>query len=116
MGIVNSARGWIDQAVKSVPQAAIAWTSVCFVLEVLANPLDEAIANREGIVYVVSRMNWYWNLSRFLEETNEKSSGLRRQMENRIIDLYKNLLSYQMKTTCSCHRNWFVVSQGCAEA
>jgi hypothetical protein len=54
-------------------------------------------------------MNWYWNLSGLLLQENivdgGSSEGLRYQLEIRIIDLYKALLTYQMKSVCSYYRN-----------
>jgi hypothetical protein len=77
----------IDKAVQASPEAAIAWVSVCFALEVcvtattrtarclcviqiLTNPSTEASSNRRGISYVVSRMDWYENLSGLLLDEN----------------------------------------------
>jgi hypothetical protein len=67
--------------------------------KIFLNPITETKANRDGIVYVISRMNWYWNLSGLLLQENivdgGSSEGLRYQLEIRIIDLYKALLTYQ---------------------
>lgn len=71
----------------------------------LANPLNEAVTNRDGIAYVLSRMNWYWNLVPLLENTPEISAGLEGQLEVHIIDLYKDLLSYQMRSACLYYKN-----------
>jgi len=80
-----------------------------FCPEVLINPTKEAEANRTGIVYVIRRMNWYWNLSGLLLKENTvdggSSAGLRYELEKRIVDLYKALLSYQMKSVCSYYRH-----------
>ncbi|RYP25502.1 hypothetical protein DL767_008365 [Monosporascus sp. MG133] len=78
----------------------------------LANPITETRANREGIAYVVSRMEWYWQLSRLLLDENRddgKSAGLRDELEKHVIDLYKTLLSYQMKSVYSYYRSRHVV-------
>ena len=68
-------------------------------------------ANRKGIVYVVTRMDWYWSLSGLLLKENtfdEGASGdLRVQLEGRIVELYKALLAYQMKSCCSYFRKHF---------
>lgn len=54
-------------------------------------------------------MNWYWNLAYFLDEDQgDKSSGLRGHLEHQIIDLYKNLLSYQINSICLYYRNRFL--------
>lgn len=75
-------------------------------MQVLENPIDEASANRSGISYVVSRTDWYWNLSSLLlEESHEEHTELRGELEKHIVSLYKSLLSYQMRTICSCYRH-----------
>jgi N-terminal domain of NWD NACHT-NTPase len=59
-------------------------------------------------------MHWYWNLSSLLLKENTvdegSSAGLRRELEKRVIDLYRVLLSYQMKSVCSYYRNQFLGS------
>lgn len=61
-------------------------------------------ANRRGIVYVVTRMDWYWNLSSLLLKENTvdagASAGLQAQLSKRVIDLCKAILAYQMKSVC----------------
>ena len=107
--VVLSAKDIIGSAIQTVPQAALAWTGVCFALQILVNPTQETKANSEGIIYIISRMNWYWNLSSLLLKENIVDAGsfegLRSELENRIVDLYKTLLSYQMKSVCSYYRN-----------
>ncbi|KAL7822280.1 hypothetical protein V8C26DRAFT_390564 [Trichoderma gracile] len=72
-----------------------------------SNSLQEARANHEGIIYVVSRMDWYWHLAELLLDGNESESApsaLRSEMEKHIIDLYRKLLLYQMKSVCRYYR------------
>ncbi|KAJ2971142.1 hypothetical protein NUW58_g9500 [Xylaria curta] len=74
----------------------------------LANPITETRANCEGIAYVVSRMEWYWQLSKLLLDENRndgKSAGLQNELEKHVIGLYKTLLSYQMKSVYSYYRS-----------
>ncbi|KAK3955856.1 hypothetical protein QBC32DRAFT_321280, partial [Pseudoneurospora amorphoporcata] len=106
---VLSAKNTISAAIQAVPQAALAWTGICIALEMLANPIKATEANRKGINYVVKRMDWYWNLSTSLlrdpiNNINELS-GMRGELENQIVDLYKALLSYQIKSVCAYYRN-----------
>jgi len=111
MRVFLSAKDIVRSAVEAFPHAALAWTGVCFALQILSNPTDESKANREGIIYVISRMEWYWRLSELLfEENNAKVDGesftaLQFELKNRIVDLYKTLLSYQMKSVCSYYQN-----------
>ena len=66
----------------------------------LSNPLTEPGINRKGLSYVVSRMDWYWNLVDLLldERAGSAFSGLRQQLETRIVQLYPKLLLYQMRS------------------
>jgi hypothetical protein len=71
------------------------------------NPLTQPSSNRQGIAYVVSRMDWYWNLSKLLLDENmtkADSSGLRDELEKVVTQLYAKLLLYQMKSVCYYHR------------
>ena len=111
--VVLSANEIISSAVQSVPQAAAAWSGVCLALQILLNPTQTTKANREGIVYILSRMHWYWELSSLLLKENlvdgDPSKGLRYELKQRIVDLYKTLLSYEMKSVCSYYQNQTIV-------
>jgi N-terminal domain of NWD NACHT-NTPase/NACHT domain len=79
---------------------------ICFI-QILMNPLTQASSNRQGIAYVVSRMDWYWNLSSLLLDENmteAHSQGLRGELETVVTKLYTKLLLYQMKSVCYYHR------------
>ncbi|KAH7184000.1 NACHT domain-containing protein [Fusarium oxysporum] len=109
---VQAVRGIVDKAVKAAPEAAIAWVGICLGLEILSNPVTEARYNRNGIAYVLSRMEWYWNLVSLLLDENkaeQSSAGLRVQLEKHVVQLYEKLLSYQVKSICLYHRNWAAV-------
>ncbi|KAL6904131.1 hypothetical protein GGI43DRAFT_311637 [Trichoderma evansii] len=109
---VQAVRGIVDKAVQAAPEAAIAWVGVCLGLEILSNPVTEARYNRNGITYVLSRMEWYWNLVSLLLDENkaeQSSAGLRVQLEEHVVQLYEKLLSYQVKSVCLYHRNWAAV-------
>lgn len=71
------------------------------------NPLTQASSNRQGIAYVVSRMDWYWNLSSLLLDENmteAHSRGLRDELEKVVTKLYAKLLLYQMTSVCYYYR------------
>jgi hypothetical protein len=71
------------------------------------HPATATKANRDGIIYVVSRMDWYLNLAGLLlkDHTAGVAEGVRHQMERRVVDLYKAIMSYQMTSVCSYYRH-----------
>ncbi|KAE9566315.1 Vegetative incompatibility protein [Colletotrichum fructicola] len=98
----------IGKAVQAAPEAAIAWVGVSFALEILANPVFESVTQRNGIEYVVSMMDWYWNLVNLLlkpKDAGPDFEGLRSQLQKHIVHLYQMLLLYQMKSICLYHRS-----------
>ncbi|TFA99194.1 hypothetical protein CCMA1212_008940 [Trichoderma ghanense] len=109
IGAVLSAKDMISAAIQAVPQAALAWTGVCVALEMIQNPIAATEANRSGIEDVIKRMDWYWNLSSAVleDDANNESglSGVRDELETRVVDLYAILLSYEIKSVCSYYRN-----------
>lgn len=70
--------------------------------------MSEASGHREGISYVLSRMEWYWNLVPLLLQENRSDSStaaLQGHLEEAIVDLYEKLLSYQAGSVCRSRRN-----------
>jgi hypothetical protein len=131
--IVLSFKGIIDLAVQSVPQAALPWAGVCVGLQVsrhpsntplclalliclqmLRNPAQATKSNLAGIAHIISRMDWYCALTEHLLNKDNITAGkdfqaVLRQLEKEIIELYKALLLYQMKSVCSYYRNQSLV-------
>ncbi|KKP00858.1 hypothetical protein THAR02_07036 [Trichoderma harzianum] len=101
LGIVISTKDIITNAVQAAPQAALAWTGM------MQNPITATKANRDGIEYVIKRMNMYWELSgvALKDNANDGLSGIRGELEAQIINLYKVLLTYEIKSVCSYYRN-----------
>lgn len=76
----------------------------------IQNPIASTEANRNGIDYVIKRMDWYWYLSSIIskESPNESDGGLgsiRRELEIQVVDLYKALLLYEIKSVCFYYRS-----------
>lgn len=76
----------------------------------IQNPIAATEANRNGIEYVIKRMDWYWNLSsavlkESLDGNDSNLAGIRRELEIQVIDLYKTLLLYEIKSVCSYYRS-----------
>ncbi|KAH7124530.1 hypothetical protein EDB81DRAFT_208226 [Dactylonectria macrodidyma] len=109
---VQAMRGIVDKAVHAAPEAAVAWAGVCIGLEIVSNPINEARDNRKGIIYVLSRMEWYWNLACLLLDENkaeQSSAGLRIQLEKHVVQLYQKILLYMVKSICLYYRKWAAV-------
>ncbi|KAG5750216.1 hypothetical protein H9Q70_007129 [Fusarium xylarioides] len=105
---IDNLKGVVDKAVKYSSEAAIAWAGVTLGLEILSNPMKEPGLNRKGIAYVLSRMEWYWNLAELVLQDNPRvsSNALGTNLETQIVEFYKNLLLFQMRSACLYYRNW----------
>ncbi|KAM0547577.1 hypothetical protein ACHAPJ_010321 [Fusarium lateritium] len=112
--LFGTVRALIGPAVQTVPQAAIPWVGVCFILEVISNPAKQPGIHREGLQYVLSRVDWYWNIAELLLEDNvERKEGVERtplsnlqlKLKENILDLYQKFLSYLIESVCYFHKN-----------
>ncbi|KAK6703752.1 hypothetical protein SNK04_013687 [Fusarium graminearum] len=74
----------------------------------LVSPLKETGFNRNGVIYVIKRMGWYSSLWRSLMREpsgdSHEPSEVRRKLENLIVDLYKALFLYQIKSVYFYYR------------
>ncbi|KAI0909671.1 WD40 repeat-like protein [Ustulina deusta] len=110
---ILSSKGIVSLTLQNVPQAAPAalpWAGVCLGLEILRKPAQATKSNLEGIAHVISRMDWYCALTELLLNKTNIADGndfqaVLCQLEGRIIELYKALLLYQMKSVRSYYRN-----------
>ncbi|KAK4076697.1 uncharacterized protein Triagg1_4300 [Trichoderma aggressivum f. europaeum] len=109
MGIVLSFKDMVSTTIAAVPQASIAWSGICVALGVLESAVKETASNRDGIECVITRIRWYGNVSSILIDESTLNgaalSGMKSELEKRLVELYKALLLYQMKSVCSYHRN-----------
>ncbi|KAJ0322016.1 hypothetical protein COL5a_008994 [Colletotrichum fioriniae] len=110
--ILSPVKAVMDVVVLAAPQAAIPWSCISFSLQILANPLTESSINREGITYVLSTMDWYCKLVELLIDGEDRSKKLRDELEKQIVELYRRLLLYQMKSVCRYYKSQIVVLLG----
>lgn len=103
---VLSAKAMVDLILQNMPQAASAalpGTGVCLGLQ-----LRETRTNLAGIAHIISRMDWYYAPSEYLLEKDyieESLESILPQLKARIVELYKALLPYQIKSICSYYRH-----------
>ncbi|KAI8219604.1 hypothetical protein K4K54_009365 [Colletotrichum sp. SAR 10_86] len=103
MKVVELARDVGTFVMQNFPQAALPWAGVCAALQLFRNPLTESQAQRDGMVRVIIRMNWYCELDSQLSE--KSSSGLLTALEQKMITLFEALLAFLMRSVCSCFKN-----------
>ncbi|PTB65061.1 WD40 repeat-like protein [Trichoderma citrinoviride] len=104
--IINASKDIVTNVVKGVPQAALPWAAVSLSLELLTNPISETKANCTGVKHVVEQMNWYCELATLLFGNQDGiTAGIQRELRTKLIDLYKKLLSFEIKSICSYYRH-----------
>ncbi|KAF2490874.1 WD40 repeat-like protein [Lophium mytilinum] len=94
---------------RTMGPVLIARDIISSAIGMLANPIKATETNRQGVEYVIKNMNWYCSLfSSLLQESTDDArelSEVRYQLENQIVDLYKVLLTYQIKSVYSYYRH-----------
>ncbi|KAK4646426.1 hypothetical protein QC761_210350 [Podospora bellae-mahoneyi] len=106
---VLSAKAMVDLILQNVPQAASAalpGTGVCLGLQ-----LRKTRTNLAGTAHIISRVDWYYAPSGFLEKDHidESLESILPQLKARIVALSKALLPYQIKSICSYYRHQSLV-------
>lgn len=102
---INAIKDSVGSAVKNSKEAALAWSAVCILLEFLVNATTESAANRKGLEYVVERLEYNNSLAgkRLLEQHD--TPAIKNQMRLRLINLYKKILIYLIKSVCYHNRS-----------
>ncbi|KKF93678.1 Vegetative incompatibility protein HET-E-1 [Ceratocystis platani] len=105
---VDAVRGTISKALSAAPEAAFVWATFSLGIELLSNPVTEALENRNGVEYVLCRLGWYWELAGLLlgkSKGDAATAALRERLEEDIAQLFRKLILYQMRSVCVYHRN-----------
>ncbi|KAJ5950023.1 hypothetical protein N7454_001607, partial [Penicillium verhagenii] len=109
INVAVSANKIISSAVQVSPDASLAWVGVSLAIQMISNPVLATEKNRVGLDFVLRKMEWYWNLSgHILQKGNLNSdsyAGLRIELKNQLVNLYKTILIYQMMSVCSYYRS-----------
>ncbi|KAL6859515.1 WD40 repeat-like protein [Trichoderma novae-zelandiae] len=104
--IVSLSKSIVADVVKGMPQAALPCAAVALSLELLTNPVSETKANCTGVAHVAEQMNWYCELALLLFGNKDGiTAGTQRELCTKLIDLYKKLLSFEIKSICSYYRH-----------
>ncbi|KAF4773272.1 hypothetical protein HER10_EVM0008718 [Colletotrichum scovillei] len=88
------------------PAVAMAWAGISAIIPLLTRPILQHEAMLEGLGHVVSSMSWYMDLSRHViddqwQRTSQLST-LKLNLEERIVQVYKEMLRYQMESAAFC--------------
>jgi ankyrin repeat protein len=128
--ILGAFKEVVAGALEAYPPAALAFAGVCLLSEVcyffrpriigsggtlkyptlqrLTVSIEASIKNREGLEYVVERHKWYLDLSELLFRDSwampDVFERAREGLHGRIVELYKALLLYQMKSVCAYYK------------
>lgn len=107
-GLVSELNGLVSPMIQSNSVAALAWGGICAALPLLLKPITAESDMAAGLWYVMGRMQWYMCLVRGLHDSidqDRKAEQLYSQFKNRILDLYTEILTYQMQSVCYCYHD-----------
>ncbi|KIW77059.1 hypothetical protein Z517_09505 [Fonsecaea pedrosoi CBS 271.37] len=105
--LLLSVRDWIAGAVKSSPEASLAWAGVSLVLVFLNNRSTALSAQNEGFTYVTSRLRYYIALESIMLPESGASGidgNLRDRYEDVVLDLYIHVLKFQIHSVRRFYR------------
>ncbi|KAF5520215.1 Vegetative incompatibility protein HET-E-1 [Colletotrichum aenigma] len=103
---VLTMKSLVDEAVKASPEASLVWAGMCVLLPVFTNPSAAEEANRGGLSYVASRLPYYVQIERLLWPENLLETGLKAELHGHVVDLYRHILEFQIKTVRRFYRKW----------
>ncbi|KAJ5631709.1 uncharacterized protein N7484_011809 [Penicillium longicatenatum] len=101
---VDWAQTFIKDAIKDVPYAPAVMAGISLVLPLLKNPAAVDEANRQGFAYVTSQMGYYAEMESLLLPEDMKP-GLRADLTTRVLDLYKLIIEFQIRSVVRFYRN-----------
>ncbi|KAK8029293.1 hypothetical protein PG991_006349 [Apiospora marii] len=104
--LIQAFKDLVTEAVKVSPEASLAWAGVSILLPVLTNPSAAKEANREGLSYVTSRTRYYVELESLLWPGKLDRIGVEMEFESHIVELYRLILEFQIKTVLRFYRRW----------
>ncbi|KAK4097635.1 hypothetical protein N658DRAFT_489072 [Parathielavia hyrcaniae] len=104
---VRATSNVVSVTVAVYPPASIAWLGICAILPILAMPSTQSLALRDGLLYVMEKMEWYTTLSRQSLKTPPSASSdmwsLAELVRGRVTQLLQALLEYEAKAVCFLH-------------
>jgi DNA replication protein DnaC len=103
-GAVEWAEDYVKDAVKDLPYASIVLAGMSLVLPLLKNPSAAEAANQDGFTYVTSQMRYYVAMESLLLPEHMKSD-LRADLTERLMDLYKLIIDFQVQTVLRFYRS-----------
>ncbi|KAL6866510.1 hypothetical protein ACO1O0_002621 [Amphichorda felina] len=101
----------IGNALEAYPPAALAFCGATILLQTLESSMKARAANIDGLQRIIAKQDSYLRLVDLLLRQFPNVSdpteleGVREDIQRKIINLYKDLLEYQMKTVCAYYHH-----------
>ncbi|KAI2615576.1 WD40-repeat-containing domain protein [Hypomontagnella submonticulosa] len=100
--LAKSLRRILRQAVRTTPpEAGPAWVGACYASKILLHPSHSNRNDRDGLIHIISRMQWYSILPSLLKDQANRSTDLPLLLQAKILDLYTAILLYAIQLVCS---------------
>ena len=101
---VEWAEGYVKDAVRDLPYTSIVWADIALILPLLKNPTAVEATNQENFTYITSQIRYYIAIESLLLPENMKTH-LKIDLEERLVDLYKLIIDFQVQTIIRFYRS-----------
>ncbi|KNG86560.1 NACHT and WD40 domain protein [Aspergillus nomiae NRRL 13137] len=111
-GVVQNLKPIFNAVLNNTPHTALPWAIISSAIDV-GNPLKYC-SLYDGVNHVVDRMQWYSKITDSLLQTGSDNGHLklekvRKQLETGMLDMYKCMLFYEIKSVCFYHKSQVAV-------
>ncbi|KAJ5976249.1 NACHT-domain-containing protein [Penicillium waksmanii] len=103
-GDIETAQAYVKDAIKDVPYAPAVMAGISLVLPLFKNPSAVEAANREGLAYVISQMNYYTAMEPLLLQ-HQKRTALDEDLFRRVAGFYKMVTEFQIQSILWFYRH-----------
>lgn len=103
-GLVGKSLDLIKASIEGVPYASVITAGISLILPLLKNPTAVEEANRNGFIYVTSRMRYYDAMKTLLSPV-DLDAEIKSSLNDSTVDLYTLIIEFQVESVLRFYRS-----------